>query len=76
MLNREINSGYWDFPIAEVPEQAHLCFVRFFDWDLRGVRDNQYVEIRVEKWEAHPEANGKHGLLEARHVAFAENGEV
>src|SRR5580704_9824414 len=27
MLNREIKSGYWDYPITNVTRDAHLCFL-------------------------------------------------
>ena len=41
MPNRETDSGYWDAKPNEVTADAELSFIRFFDWDLLDVRDNQ-----------------------------------
>ena len=46
-LNREINSGYWDYPLQEINSDSRLLFVCFFDWDRLGCRDNQYVCVQV-----------------------------
>jgi hypothetical protein len=70
MINREVDTGYWDHPIVEITKDAQLSFVRFFDWDVLAVRDYQYVRIRIDAWPAHPEIIGKHALIEARSVAF------
>jgi hypothetical protein len=70
MVNRETDSGYWDFPIKEVTRDAQLSFVRFFDWDLLAVRDNQYVRVVIDAWPQHPEGAGKHALIEAQYVVF------
>lgn len=72
MLNREESSGYWDYPLKTVSEEATLVFMRFFDWDRLGFRDHGYVLLQVQAWPAHPEAVGKEGLLEWRHARFAE----
>ncbi|GHT89207.1 hypothetical protein AGMMS49960_21850 [Betaproteobacteria bacterium] len=69
-LNREINSGYWDYPLKEVDSGARLLFVCFFDWDQLDYRDNQYVCVQVSHWTLHPELIGKHGLIESQHVRF------
>jgi hypothetical protein len=70
MLNREVNSGYWDFPIREVTRDARLLFFRFFDWDVLAYRDNRYVLVQIDSWPSHPEAVGKQALVEARYVHF------
>jgi hypothetical protein len=70
MLNREVESGYWDFPIHEVTREARLLFFRFFDWDRLDYHDNQYVVVQVADWPAHPEAVGKKALIESRYVHF------
>jgi hypothetical protein len=70
MINREVDSGYWDHPLGEVTKEAQLSFVRFFDWDLLAIRDNQYVRVNIDAWPAHPEAVGKHALVEAQYVVF------
>lgn len=70
MLNREINSGYWDYPINEVTREAKLVFLNFFDWDQLDYRDNQYVRVQVSDWPSHPDAIGKHALIESQCVRF------
>jgi len=72
MLNRDIDSGYWDYPIREVTKEATLLFVRYFDWDQLGWRDNRYVRVQVAAWPAYPETVGKHALVESQHVCFME----
>lgn len=70
MLNREVNSGYWDFPIREVTRDARLLFFRFFDWDVLAYRDNRYVLVRVDDWPSHPETAGKQALIETQYLHF------
>jgi hypothetical protein len=70
MINREVDTGYWDYSIVEITKDAQLSFVRFFDWDVLAVRDYQYVRVRIDAWSAHPEVIGKHALIEARSVVF------
>jgi hypothetical protein len=72
LLNREINSGYWDHPITAAPSSAALLFIGFFDWDQLDIRDNQYVRVKVENWPGHHDLAGKHALIESRHVRFEE----
>ena len=33
MLNRELNSGYWDFPLWEITRDARLLSITFYDWE-------------------------------------------
>jgi hypothetical protein len=70
LINREIKSGYWDYPVKEIPKGSKLSFVSFFDWDQLDYRDNQYVKVQVEHLPSHPEVNGKQALIESRHVVF------
>src|ERR1700730_1800937 len=72
MLNRDVDSGYWDYPIGEVTREARMLFVRFFDWDQLGVRDNRFVRIKVEEGPSKPEAVVKHALIESRYVKFVD----
>ncbi len=71
MLNREFHSGYWDYPIKEVTNKAVFSFVCFFDFDNLSIRDNQYVRAKLIEWPAHPEAIGKHALLDANNVVYS-----
>jgi hypothetical protein len=70
MLNRAVDSGYWDLPLKEVTSEAILVFVQFFDWDQLAFRDNQFVRVRIEQWPSHVEAVKKHALIESQYVAF------
>ena len=70
MLNREISSGYWDYPVKEVNREAGLCFLSFFDWDQLGYQDNRYVRVRVDRWPSHSEVVGKEALIESHYVRF------
>jgi hypothetical protein len=72
MLNREINSGYWDHPIKEVTRDAVLLFVRFFDWDVLSYRDNRYVLVQVDSWPLHQDVVGKLALVESQYVRFVQ----
>jgi hypothetical protein len=70
MLNREVDSGYWDYPLNQVAADALLLFIEYFDWDQLAVRDNQYVRVKVDNWASHPEAVGKHALIDSHYVWF------
>jgi hypothetical protein len=70
MLNRELKSGYWDFPIRQVTSDARLLFLRFFDWNVLAYRDNRYVRVQVAEWFSQPEAIGKQTLIESQYVHF------
>lgn len=72
MLNREVDSGYWDYPLQEVTADAILQFVRFFDWDQLHYCDYRYVHVVVVDWPSHPAVVGKHALVETQYVRYAE----
>ncbi|RYG12920.1 MAG: hypothetical protein EON92_06985 [Burkholderiales bacterium] len=72
MLNRDVDSGYWDHPIREVTEDATLEFVSFFDWDQLHYRDHRYVRVFVGAWPSQPAAVGKHALIESQYVRYSE----
>lgn len=72
MLNREIDSGYWDYPLKEVSREAELAFISFFDWDQLDYRDHRYVRVLVTEWAAQPKAVGKHAFIESHYVRFAK----
>ena len=72
LLNREVNSGYWDYPVNEVEHATRLLFVSYFDWDQLDYRDNKYVRVQVDQWPARPEIVGKHGLIESHYVKLAK----
>ena len=70
MINREVDTGYWDHPLTEITKDVELSFVRFFDWDILGVRDYRYVRVRIDAWPSRSEVVGKHALIDAQSVAF------
>ena len=72
MINREVDSGYWDYPLKVVTKDARLLFVNFFDWDQLDYRDNRYVRLQIDHWPSHPEAAGKHALIESHYVRFTK----
>ena len=72
MINREIDSGYWDNPIKEITKDARLLFISFFDWDQLDYRDNRYVRLQIDSWPLHPETAGSHALIESHYVSFAK----
>src|SRR5260221_2645357 len=63
MVNREVDSGYWDFPLKDVTKAARLVFICFFDWDQLHLRDNRYVRVRIESWQSNSAVVGKDGLI-------------
>lgn len=72
MLNREIDSGYWDYRIEEIKKNAKMAFISFFDWDQLGVRDNHYVRVKIDHWQSHPDTVGKHALIDSRYIRFVK----
>lgn len=73
LLNREVDSGYWDYPLTEITEDAQVFFLSFFDWDQLDFRDNRFVRVQIGQWPAHPEAVGKHGLIDAHYARFVKS---
>jgi hypothetical protein len=72
MLNREIDSGYWDYPIQEFTQEVVLHFKEYFDWDQTDFKDYRYVRVVIAAWPSHPELIGKHALVESHHVRFTK----
>jgi hypothetical protein len=70
MINREVDSGSWDYPIKEVTKDVRFLFISFFDWDQLDYRDNRYVRVQIDHWPSHPETVGKHALIESQYVRF------
>jgi hypothetical protein len=73
MLNRDVDSGYWDYSLKEINKDARLLFISFFDWDQLDYKDNRYVRVYVDCLSNHTNAIGKHGLIELQHVRFVKN---
>lgn len=73
MINRDIDAGYWDYPLRELSNETALLFVSFFDWDTLGYRDNRYVRVQISDWPAHRALVGKHALIETHRVRFTRS---
>lgn len=72
MLNREIDSGYWDHPVKQADPDCVFTFVRFFDWDQRSYQDSRYVRVIVKDWPANPALVGKHALIETDSISYGK----
>lgn len=70
LLNREIDSGYWDDPIDCASPSAIFMFVNFFDWDQRSYKDNRYARVIVLAWPENAQLIGKHALIETHYIAY------
>ena len=69
LINREINSGYWDHPIEEVTAaDIDMRFIHYFDWSNIGHRDFEYLQVLIVASVAHPELNGRHALVKPLNV--------
>jgi len=70
MLNREIDSGYWDHSITVASPSCVFTFMKFFDWDQKSYQDNRYVRVIVRDWPENPSLVGKHALIETHYVSY------
>src|SRR5258705_11988820 len=70
MINRDIDSGYWDHSVREISTGSTLVFVSFFDWDQLAIRDNRYVRVLIAESADKPEIVGRHALIETYLIRF------
>ncbi|GGP27051.1 hypothetical protein [Silvimonas amylolytica] len=70
MVNREIDSGYWDYPIAGLKGDYSLSFIVFFDWDVLSFHDGKYVRVKIDSCFDDSVIVGKHALVEVENVRF------
>ena len=64
LINREVDSGYWDHPINLFEEtDVDLRFIQYFDWWNVGHRDFEFFRVLIVSSRAHPELNGRHALV-------------
>lgn len=76
IVNREVDSGYWDWgnPMPRVEkDDMDLRFIHFFDWNLLGPRDFEFVRVLIATSEKFPAASGKHALIRSTEVTFSYN---
>lgn len=72
MLNREIDSGYWDHDVDTAVPGCLFSFLSFFDWDQKSYKDNRYVRVVVREWPENPSLVGKHALIETHYVSYGK----
>lgn len=70
MLNRGINTGYWDYPLTKIPGEYILVFREFFDFNTNVYLDHGYTKVEVLKSSDYPDIVGKHGLIETIDAFF------
>lgn len=70
MVNRDIVSGYWDFPVREVTSDTLMTFVHYFDWDQTDYIDFRYARAIIDSDGSEARLNGKHALIETQYVKF------
>jgi len=70
MVNRDIDSGSWDFPVCEVTSDTLMTFVHYFDWDQTDHIDFRYVRVIIDSDASEAGLNGKHALIETQYVKF------
>ena len=64
MINRGVNTGYWDDPLVIVSHgELDLHFVDFFDWTSLGFRDFGLYRVRIAGSKAHPSLLGRDALV-------------
>jgi len=69
LLNRD---GSWEEAVC--PPDAELQFEAFFDWDQVGVKDYQYVRVRVGTCPSRIELSEVEALVEYQDVIFLRRG--
>jgi len=70
MVNRDIDSGYWDFPVCEVTTDTLMTFVHYCDWDRTDYIDFRYARVIIDSDASEARLNGKHALIETQYVKF------
>lgn len=67
LINREMTSGYWDYPITELQRnEAEIGFVHYFDFSgIDMPRRYEYLRGRVLDCTKRPEIVGKDILVSA-----------
>ncbi|MCA9814772.1 MAG: hypothetical protein R3C24_17010 [Cyanobacteriota/Melainabacteria group bacterium] len=70
MINRDIDSGYWDYPVKSIPSDVVMCFISFFDFDETRGMESMYVLVEIDCWSEQKDVEGKRALIEFQHVFF------
>ena len=65
MINREIQSKYWDHPITEIKKNdLKMVFLDYFDWDDLDLIDFRYYRVRIIESATYPDLVGSDALIE------------
>ena len=63
-INRELRSGYWDFPLRAVNSgELELHFIQYFDWWDLGQKDLAFYRVRIVGSKDYPAVVGKDALV-------------
>jgi hypothetical protein len=63
-INRELTSGYWDYPLTRVAkDDLELAFLGYFDWAVVDHRDFAYYRVRIVGSAKYPDVVGKDALV-------------
>jgi hypothetical protein len=66
MVNRGVNTGYWDDPLRDASsDDLDLRFVQFFDWSSREYRDFALYRARIVASVPYPKVVGRDVLVPA-----------
>jgi hypothetical protein len=70
-INREINSGYWDWNGKDLrvgEGDVQLRFIDYFDWDWLGCRYYEYMRCMIVDSIKYSGAKGKQALIKSEDV--------
>lgn len=65
LINREIDSGYWDHSAKELPQFSEIHFISFFDWDAISIRENRFIRAIISSCPLNPSLAGKQVLIDS-----------
>jgi hypothetical protein len=66
MVNRGVDTGYWDDPLrAASSDDLDVRFVQFFDWSLLEYRDFALYRARIVASDPYPNVVGRDVLVPA-----------
>ncbi len=68
LINREMDSGYWDHPLKVVAKgDLDLHYIHLFDWSDLDFRDFAFYRVRIVGSGRYPEVVGKDALIPVGH---------
>ncbi len=74
MINREVDSGYWDHPVREITSDTKMSFIGYFDFDHTRPMDHRYARVVIVATQPDSEILGKHALIETQYIEFTVEG--